>query len=314
MAARYATQNLNNVLTNFAWENMRSGGPSIGEQIFPVIPVAKTAFTYRIFSGKEAITDDHDDERAPGTKSSEVERSYTSDTGNCVQHGLRELVADEEKDNADSEVKPEQDAALLVMGKLRTGMEQAAITLMMNASIFTNTAAAAAKWDAGTTYIENDIRLAKLSVMKKAGVSPTHIVIAPVIAAKMAATTELRDLVKYTDSSLLIDGSLPPKLFGLQVVIPTRVQNEANPGVSTASYDFICDDFNCFVGYVENTPSLRAMSAGYAFRRKLAGQSEIAMYKYYDNDRHGTWIEGLIEQVIAEVAIGAGYVISAVDD
>ena len=314
MAARYATQNLNNVLTNFAWENMRSGGPSIGEIIFPVIDVAKTDFKYRIFSGKEAVTDDYDDERAPGDISNEVERTYTSETGGCLQHGLRELVTDEEKDNADNEVKPEQDAALVVLGKLRTGMEQEAITLAMNESTFSNTAAAAAKWDAGTTYIENDIRLGKLSIMKEAGVSATHIVIPPVIAGKMAAVSEIRDLVKYTDSTLLVDGSLPPKLFGLQVVIPTRIQNDANPGVSTASYDFICDDFDAFICYVENTPSIRAMSAGYTFRRKLAGQSEIAMFRYYDNDRHGTWIEGLIEQVVSKVAVGAGYVITAVDD
>ena len=314
MAARFSTQNLNNVLTNFAYENMRSGGPSIGEIIFPVVDVAYTDFKYRIFSGKEAVTDDFDAERAPGDKSNEVERTYTSSTGTCVQYGLRELVTDEEKDNADSELKCEQDAALVVMGKLRTKMEQAAITLAMNESTFTNTAAAAAKWDASTTYIESDIRLAKESVMKKAGVSATHIVIPPVIAAKMAATTELRDLVKYTDPTLLVDGSLPPKLFGLNVVIPTRVQNEANPGVSTASYDFICDDFDAFVCYVENRPSMRAMSAGYTFRRKLAGQSEIAMFKYYDNDRHGTWIEGLVEQVVKEICIGAGYVITAVDD
>jgi len=313
MAARYSNQNLNNTLTNFAWENMRSGGPSIGEIIFPVVNVPKTDFKYRIFSGKEAVSDDYEVERAPGTVSNEVERTYSYETGSCVQYGLRELVTDEEKDNADNGVKPEQDAVNVVLGKLRTRMEADAIKLMMDETIFTNTAAATAEWDTDSSEIEADIRAAKLSILKNAGVSATHIVIPPTIAAKMAATSELRNLVKYTDPTLLVDGSLPPKLFGLQVVIPTRIQNEANPGVSTASYDFICDDFDVFVCYVENKPSMRSMSAGYTFRRKLAGQSEIAIFRYYDNDRHGTWIEGLVEQTVKKVAVGAGYVITGCD-
>lgn len=314
MAERYSTQNLNNLLTQFAVEDMRAGGPPIGEQIFPVVHVPKTLFKYRIFNGVQAMTDDFDAIRAPKDKSNEVSRSYSEDEQSLQQYGLRELIADEERDNADNELNLERDAVNVITGKLRTKMEQAAIDLMMNESTFSNTAAAAAKWDAGTTYIEKDIEAAKLSVLKESGNKATHIVIPYTIASKMKYESELRDLIKYTQSDLLVDGALPPYLFGLKVVIPSRIKNEANAGITTASYDFICDDFDVFVGYVEPRPSLRTMSAGYTFRRKISGNAEIAIFKYYDNDRHGTWIEGLIEQLVVEVCTDCGYVITAVDD
>lgn len=314
MAERYSTQNLNNLLTQFAVEDMRAGGPPIGEQIFPVVHVPKTLFKYRIFNGVQAMTDDFDAIRAPKDKSNEISRSYSSQERSLQQYGLRELIADEERDNADNELNLERDAVNVITGKLHTKMEQAAITLMMNESIFSNTAGAQAKWDATTTYIENDIRLAKLSVLKESGNKATDIVIPATIAGKMAATTEIRDLVKYTDHTLLVDGTLPPKLFGLKVHIPTMIKNEANAGITTASYDFICDDFDVFVGYVEPRPSLRTMSAGYTFRRKIAGNAEIAVFKYYNNELHGTWIECLIEQLVVQVCTDCGYVITDVDD
>jgi len=314
MAERYSTQNLNYALTTFATESMRSGGPPIGEQIFPVVNVDKTLFKYRIFSGMEAMSDDHDAIRAPKDTSSEVSRSYTEQERSLQQYGLRELIADEEYDNADSDLNIEQDAVNVILGQLLTKREQAAITLMMNESIFSNTAAAAAKWDAGTTYIEKDIEAAKLSVLKESGNKATHIVIPYTIASKMKYGTEIRDLVKYTQSNLLVDGALPPQLFGLQVVIPTMIKNEANAGIATASYDFICDDYDVFVCYVEPKPSMRTMSAGYTFRRKIAGNAEVAIFKYREDGRHGNWIEGLIEQLVVQVSVGCGYVITAVDD
>jgi len=134
MAERYSTQNLNYALTTFAVESMRSGGPPIGEEIFPVVRVDKTLFKYRIFSGKERMSDDHDAIRAPKDKSNEISRSYSEQERSLQQYGLRELIADEEYANADNGLQLEQDAVNVILGQLRTKREQAAITRVLTPS------------------------------------------------------------------------------------------------------------------------------------------------------------------------------------
>ena len=318
MAARYSTQNLNTTLTNFGLEVSRSGGPSIVPEIAPIVRVGLTDTKfYKFNNSREMVTNDFDAERAPKDTSNEINRSYTSATLSLKQRGLRELIADEEVDNADmSVINPEQDAAGLIVSKLKLVQEAELNSLLFDASTtFTDyTAAATAYWDAGTTYIEADIDAAKTSVMTNAGVMPNTIVIPDSIAKIAKRTTELRNLVKYTDPTLLVNGDLPPTLFGLKVVIPTSLNNEANPGVSTASMDFLHDDKNVWVGYVEReAPSKRSLSCFYTFLRPLAGVADIAMFKYRDDGRHGNWVEGLWEYDIECVAANAGYVISGCD-
>ncbi len=320
MAARYATQNLNTTLTEFALETMRAGGPSIVSRIAPTVRVGMTDTKYYVFdAAREFLSSWHDTERSPKGVSNEISRSYTSATLSLVQHGLRELIADEELDNADRAViNPEQDAVRLILSKLRLGEEIALNALLFDSSTtFTDyTAAAGAYWDAGSgnTDIEGDIDAGKESVRKNAGVAANTIVIPPAMAIIAKKAPELRDLVTNTDSTLLVNGDLPPKLFGLDVVIPNMLQNEADPGVSTASIDDVADDKAVWIGYVEKeAPSKRSLSCFYNFQRPLNGQMDVAMFRYRDDDRHGVWVEGLKERSIEVVAAQAGYVISAVD-
>ena len=143
---------------------------------------------------------------------------------------------------------------------------------------------------------------------------PNTILIPPGVAQIAKRSTELRALQKATDASLLVNGELPPIMFGLKVVIPMSVNNEADPGVATASMDFLYDDKAVWVGYVERgAPSKRSLSCFYTFRRRIAGASDIAAFRYRDDGRHGNWVEGLIEEKIKCVAPQAGYVISGCD-
>lgn len=318
MAARYATQNLNTTLTNFGLEAYRSGGPSIVDLVAPTVRVPLTDTKYYIFgNGREDVSNFQDAKRSPKSVSPEVGRSYTSATLSLDQYGLRELVADEEMDNADMAViNPEQDATRLIMKKHKLIEETALNALLFDESTTFSgkTAAAAAYWDAATTYIEKDIDAAREAVLKNSGVEANTVVIPYTIAMNAKRSSELRDLVKYTDSTLLVSGMLPPRLFGLDVVIPRSLNNEADPGVSTASVDFLHDDKDVWVGYVEKeAPSKRAMSCFYKFVRPINGSMDIAMYRYRDDSRHGWWVEGLYEWTIKAVAPQCGYVITAAD-
>lgn len=313
MADRYSTLNLNRTLTQFAMESLGSGGPFVADRIAPVVHVPTSTGKYYVFSGVGAVRDDYDAVRAPKSESNEISRSYSSAAYACQQYGLRELVADEEMDNADRAViDPERDAINLITCKLKLPIEKRLIAKVMSAGVMTNNAAASAAWNAGSGVdIEGDIDAAKLSVRRKAGVEPNTIVIPPHIAAAAKKDSNIRELVKYTDSTLLAGGELPPRLFGLEVVIPLALSDEAEPGVSASSIDFAWDGNSVLVAYVEReNPSKRSISLAYQFRRPVAGSLDVAAYRYRDEGRHATVVEGLIEQAEEVVSPACGFLIT----
>ena len=313
MSDRYSTQNLNRTLTQFAVENIGLGGPFVADRVAPVVRVPTTTGKYYKFSNAEALRDDYDALRSPKTESNEISRSYSSETYTCSQYGLRELIADEEMDNADRAViDPERDAIALISRKLKLPIERRVVAMLMSAAVITNNAAATAAWNAESGVdIEGDIDGAKLSVRKKAGVEPNTIVLPPQIAAAAKKDSQIRDLVKHTDSTLLVNGELPPRLFGLEVVIPLVLADAAAPGVAAQDLDFAWDQDSVLVCYVERTaPSKRSISLAYQFRRPIAGALDIAAYRYRDEGRHATVVEGLIEQSEQVICADCGFLIT----
>ncbi|MEA2064476.1 MAG: hypothetical protein U9P14_12305 [Gemmatimonadota bacterium] len=313
MPDRYSTQNLNRTLTQFAVENLGLGGQFVAEKLAPVVRVPTTTGSYYEFSNTEAFRDDYDALRAPKTESNEIRRSYSSKNYACQQYGLRELIADEEMDNADrSVIDPERDAMALITRKLKLAIEIRTVGKLMSTSYITNNGASTAAWNASSGVdIEGDIDTAKSSVRKNGGVEPNTIVIPPHIALAAKKDSEIRDLVKYTDSTLLVNGELPPRLFGLEVVIPMALSDEAAAGVGTPSLDFAWDDNSVLVAYVEReAPSKRSISLAYQLRRPIGGSLDVAAFRYREDGKHATVVEGLIEQTEEIVCAGCGYLIT----
>jgi hypothetical protein len=313
MADRYSTQNLNRTLTQFAMENMGLGGSFVANSVAPVVHVPTTTGSFYKFSNTAAHRDDYDTLRAPKSESNEIVRSYESANYACSQFGLRELIADEEYDNADRAViDPERDAMALITRKLRLGIEMRVVSKLMSTSYMTENGAATAAWNAGSGVdIEGDIDAAKLNVRKKSGVEPNTIVIPPHIAVAAKKDSSIRDLVKYTDSTLLVNGELPPMLFGLEVVIPLALHDEAVIGSSSSNIDFAWDDNSVLVAYVEReAPSKRSISLAYQFRRPISGSLDIAAFRYREDGKHAMVVEGLIEQTEEVVCPVCGYLIT----
>lgn len=312
MADRYATQNLNTTLTGFGAETFRNL-PGVADLLAPVVRVPTTTGKYYVFNNKESARDDFDMERAPKTESQEISRSYTSATYTAVQRMIKELVADEEYENADrAAIDPEQDAANLVVSKVKLNREIRVCSLIMTSGNYgANTGGCTTYWNnTSGVKIESDIDTAKLAVLKGCGQEANTIVIPPHIAVVAKKDSTIRDLIKYTDPTLLVNGDLPPVLFGLKVVIPKILFDEADPGVSTASVDFAWDDNSVAVLHVNPAESKRTLSFAKTFRRPIGGQLDVAMFRYRNDARHGNVIEGGIEEVVQVTCTLAGYLLT----
>ena len=204
------------------------------------------------------------------------------------------------------------DAISLITRKLRLAVEIRVVGKLMSTTYMTENGAATAAWNAASGVdIEGDIDVAKLNIRKKGGVEPNTVVIPPHIAVEAKKDSAIRDLVKYTDSTLLVNGELPPRLFGLEVVIPLALYDEAAAGSSSTSLDFAWDDNSVLVAYVERqAPSKRSISLAYQFRRPISGSLDIAAFRYREDGKHATVVEGLIEQTEEVVCAACGYLIT----
>ena len=314
MSDRYDTINLNQTLTDYAISSYAlPENDFVADRLAPVVRVNKTPGKYVIFTNKAAIRDDYDLEVAPGAASNRSSREHSSATFECVEYGLAEDIPDGERDNSDPIIAPEMDATAQLVRKQKLAREKRLNTIVMTSGNWTNTAGATTHWNNTTgVKIETDIDAAKLSIHQTTGIYPNTIVIPAHIAVVAKKDSTIRDLIRYTDPTLLVSGELPPVMLGLNVIIPQSLFDEAEFGISTADPDFTWDDNNVWVGYVNPNPNPQKgdMTAMSTFRQPLNGSMDIAVYRWYEDNTHSTTIDSRVREVAKVVSAGAGYVIT----
>ena len=206
----------------------------VAEQIAPAFPVKFASDKYYIF-GDEHLR--HGDVQARAARARSGEGRWSTSTGTYAarEYPFKTPVEQDTIDNADPQIDPMAQAAAYVKSVVNLAWEARLQVAATTSANFGTVNAAGASWTAlNTTTIESDIDTAKEGIEVKSGFAATHIVIPAATARGMKRVTAIRELVKYTDPTLLVNGDLPPTLFGLKVVIPGARANSANEG-QTAS-------------------------------------------------------------------------------
>jgi len=314
MSSRFETTNLNMTLTQFGVQALNAPSGYVADRIMKVVPVIKDDGKYVTFDGKEARRTAEQTLRAPRAVASEIQIAFGSDTYSVEEHALRALITPRDLQNVDSPIDLEKKITETLTGKLLLGLEKRVNAAIMNTGTFAN-GAVTLKWNtAGGSgvAIEADLGVAKAAVRAAMGVEANTVIIPSHIATWAKQDATLRELVKYTNANLLINGDLPPRIFGLDVIVPGAVVDEAADGVTTASLDNVWDDNYVWVGYV--TPLDKPMqwdnSVGYQFRSSVYGGGQINFYKYQDANNRGYWVEGRIIQDEKIINASAGYILT----
>lgn len=279
----------------------------VGLQVFPEVKVTKQSDKYATY-GKEHLVN-KPDERAPGDPANEI--FYSVDLTNtyyCDGHALKQKVPDKLKENADSPLEPEMDATENVSDSVDLNKEIRIKTASLNTATVSNTTPTT-RWDqANSTPIEDILQTAAKNVQNKSLKVPNKILIPFNVAVVLSWNSQMKEIVKYTNPSLLLQDEgiiLPKKLWGMDVVVPGAGYNTANLG-QTASLSPIWGT-SVLVYYSAPSPSPRHVSFGYTF---VWGKRTVS--KWYDNPIKSTWIE--VEEYADEKIICAdcGYILNTV--
>ena len=281
------------------------------DAIFPVLPVLKESDSYHTYS-RDAIDDTVETVRADGDEANEIDWSTSSATYTAEEHSLKHLVTDRVVANADKPIVPKMRATELLIDKIRLGIEKRVRDLVQATGSITN-ATPTVKWDAssGTITIEKDIDTGKEAVALACGFEPNVMVVPPAVAKVMKRDSTIRDLIRYTQSDLLVNGDLPPTMFNLRVVIPGAQVNSANAGV-TQSVARIWSSDKVVLAYVNPRPTQNTMAAGIQFRVRQGGRLDFVVTEYRVSGRKGQMVEVSVIQDEKRVCTDALYIINDV--
>ena len=216
----------------------------IAEQVLPVLPVAKESDKYYKWDRQSAFQD-YEALRADGTEAKVVDFGLTPATYSAEEYALAAKVTDREMDNADSVIQLKKSKTSRLQDLLYLQQEQRVATLLTTAGNYSgNTGTPSVKWDAGsgTIDIEGDIDDAKTAIRRAIGMEPTDIIIPDAVAKVVKKNSTIRELIKYTQNDLLVNGDLPPTMFNLKVHIPGAVTTSSNEGASSPTYSDVWSD------------------------------------------------------------------------
>lgn len=276
----------------------------IADQIFPMVKVAKQTGKFYVYDKSNLRIDTT--ARAAGSGANEVDFGLSTTRFSCEDHALKEFIADEIQDQADSALNPLVDATENVTEKLLLDREQnLANILTSTANVTQNTTLSGTdQWsDYSNSDPIGDIRTARTTIHKATFKKPNTIVMGKEVFDMLAEHPQIIERVKYSQLGVLTE-ELLARVFQVQkILVGEAGYNSAAEGqTDTMAYVW---GKNVIVAYVTPQIRLKALTLGYTFT-----YSTRIVKRWRDEDREGTYVrvgnDNYTQQI---VAVGAGYLI-----
>ena len=285
-------------LTNIA---VKYGDPAfVAEKIFPVVSVKKRADYYWVF-GREAlrVVDTH---RGIGAVANEVEWSATPELYGCLGYGLREFVPDELKQNADPAIQPMINSTEDIVARIRREFETRIQAIVQSTTFITSFRNVVTAWSAAAGADPlNDVNTAKTAIRRNAGVIANTIVMSEPVSFSLLEWMKDQAYTPY--ESYWKEGKLPPKIWGLSVIIAGAVQDTSNEGQTSVIADIWND--NVLVCYINpGPPGLRTISLGWTIRSET-----LKTVRYRVEERVGEYVQVTMAQDEKLVATECGHLL-----
>ncbi len=277
----------------------------VAEKVFPIVKVIKESDRYYKFKKEELM--DVQSLRAAGAEANEISWDVDNETYSAEEYALRHLVPDRIVNNADVAIKPKMTTTQKLLKWLLLGYEKRVQAIVQSTANITNFATPAPRWNQASPTIEANVDTAKASVRNNCGVEPNSLLMSSAVADVVKRDTTVRDLIRYTvpNKELLINGSLPPVLWNLAVIIGGSIENSAKEGQTEALASVWGDGVLVF--YKEIAAALDALTLGYTLR-----VANTIVSTWREDKRKGEMVEASIIQAEELVSQEAGYLITDV--
>ena len=294
------------------FSTMYANGAYIGEQLMPVVSVAKRSDKYAVYPKRERLAFPDDEIGARG-QSNEIESSRTTDNYSVKDYGLKNFLDLETVQNQDAPLNEMLDVAEAVAEGIAFKREKRILAITcVSGSFGSNTAGASTNWNdsAGGTVVE-DILAARAALWR--GHTPVRLIGYCPLAVwngGIANNPKVRDLFKYTQTGLSVMSQVAG-FFGIDDIVITEAREDTANSGQTASYArMVTGDVFGIVAAARN-PSTRSLHFGSTFRTRNSPYST----QWLDpavGVRGGIYHRTAVSEDHKIVSADAGYLITSI--
>jgi hypothetical protein len=263
----------------------------IGDMIFKPVSVDKQSDRYFVY-GKEAFRL-HDDRRAPGAVSNEINYRLSNDQYFCEGHALRHYLPDEERQNADDNFQLEIDATELISQGILINKEVDAASKILDSANYdsalripTGGGGQPLKWSDPTSDPVGDIETAKVKIHKLSGLAPNTMIMSYPVFSKLRVHPKLLAYFKVSEISIVSLGMMK-EFFDVQTILVGKALKAVD---KNDTLDYIWGK-SVVLAYVPAAAAKKTPAIGYSFMWNKDGAGAVQVRQWYNQDSRSTVIE-----------------------
>jgi len=278
----------------------------IADQVMPVVPVKKESDKYYTYTRAWKLPQS---KRAAGAEANEVEWNVSTDTYQCEEYALKDLVPDRVRDNADNPLDMDIDTTENLTELIQLGREKRVADVVFASGTYgtqTSALAGANRWDdyAGSDPV-NDVLTAKATVHAASGKMPNVMVVGYQVHLKLLNHPDILEKIKYTQKGI-VTADLLAQVFEVdKYLVGKALYDTAQEGVAE-SLSYVWGKSVALL-YSESSPGLKKVSFGYQFQSR-----GFRTKKWREEGREGDFIEAGEIRDEKVVAAGCGYLYTTV--
>jgi hypothetical protein len=278
----------------------------IADLVMPVVPVKKESDIYYKYTRAWKLPQS---KRAAGAEANEVEWNVSTDTYQCEEYALKDLIPDRVRNNADNPLNMDVDTTENLVELIQLGREKRVADVVFATGTYgTQTSALSGtnQWDdyAGSDPI-GDVRDAKAVVHAASGKMPNTMIIGFEAYLKLLDHPDILERIKYTQKGL-ITADLLASLFEVDNLLVGKALYDSTQEGVAESLGYVWGK-NVALIYAEKSPGLKKVSFGYQFQSR-----GFRTKKWRVEGRDGDFIESGEIRDEKVVAAATGYLYTTV--
>lgn len=214
----------------------------IGLQVLPAIGVAKDAASFAKINVEDLLRKAEETERAPRAEYRRDAFQWTSDSYDCKEHGVEEVVDDLLIERYGDIIKAESIAQERAIDRILRKLEYDIAAAVFNTTTWTGaslTTAVTTAWTTAATATPiDDVDAAIEKVVTSSGMRPNTLILSDYALTAFKRTSQVEDLLKYSGrddpKNLGVISGLKELLDLDKIIVARGMKNTADEGQSAS--------------------------------------------------------------------------------
>lgn len=268
---------------------MYKPGEFIADKLVSSLPVKHDTDKYYVYDF--GILRLEETKRAKGAATNRTKYTMSTSTYSLDDHGLKDLVLDADKANADKAINLEIDSTEILTNKILIRKEKECNDVIMASGNWTNqeSLTSTLAWTQNTTLSNPIVKIdsGTSKIIGSSGHKPNRLAIDDATFRGAKEHTSVLDRIKYTSADSVTEQMLA-KLFNLEeVLIGRAIYESAQEGLTSVPASIWTN--SGWLAYVEKSPGLKKASASYQLVQQNKG-IPYRVTKWREDDPEGTWV------------------------